>query len=585
MAAVGAGKECREGGADEEAWVVRKLGKTVAAAMLVAAVIAPSARAGTWTLVSCTQPGGQPAPTDGWTATAIGTLGANSGTANTCSQGGVLAGADSSLAPQDAYSGPVWQFTAPAGSTIAGGSMSLSLYAPQGQAYVATPNNQYDAADVIANCQFNEPCGSGGVYTATVPISHPGGTNIYAVAQCVPASYGAAVCPAGDGANNVNASFSIQAADISLTNSSTPQASGFGGGVLANPVRGRQDLTFSASDPNGPGVWVVRATLDSQVIYNATPDTNAGRCASIGQAADGSPEFLYEQPCKPNVQVDIPIDTTKLADGAHALRVSVEDAAGNTSTVYATTIQSQNTPSPSGLTGAVGQGGLLAGYNPAVHIPNGTGACEKAHAGLRFGSSAIVSVRLGRAATLHGELDCAGRPIAGGLVELTVAPAAGHSPQPVSGQLRTAADGTFSYALPPGPSRRIEVDYRAFSDDPLFAATATATLQVRPSISLRITPTHTRNGHSITYRGRVFGGYIPARGLSLDVQYRDVNRWRTFDQVTARARDGKFVYHYKFRRTTQSVIYTFRVAVPATGATGYPYQPAVSRARSVRVDP
>jgi len=55
--------------------------------------------------------------------------------------------------------------------------------------------------------------------------------------------------------------------------------------------------------------------------------------------------------------------------------------------------------------------------------------------------------------------------------------------------------------------------------------------------------------------------------------------------VQARPGDGAFVYRYTFRRTTQSITYTFRMAIPASGVPNYPYQPTASPARSVHVNP
>jgi hypothetical protein len=55
--------------------------------------------------------------------------------------------------------------------------------------------------------------------------------------------------------------------------------------------------------------------------------------------------------------------------------------------------------------------------------------------------------------------------------------------------------------------------------------------------------------------------------------------------VQTQPADGRFLYRYTFKRTTQSITYTFRIAIPSSGVAGYPYQPAVSPARSVHVDP
>jgi hypothetical protein len=154
-----------------------------------------------------------------------------------------------------------------------------------------------------------------------------------------------------------------------------------------------------------------------------------------------------------------------------------------------------------------------------------------------------------------------------------------------SGEVRTGGDGSFSYTVGSGPSRVIKLTYRAFADDPSVSASGSVELFVRPSISLTVLPKRTRNGRTITYRGRVYGGYIPRDGLALNVEYRDGSRWRAFDQTRARGRDGSFVYRYTFKRTTIPIIYRFRVAIPGAGVTGYPYEASASRTRSVRVDP
>jgi hypothetical protein len=104
-------------------------------------------------------------------------------------------------------------------------------------------------------------------------------------------------------------------------------------------------------------------------------------------------------------------------------------------------------------------------------------------------------------------------------------------------------------------------------------------------VSLTITPGRTTNGHTITFAGHVSGGYIARGGLPLNIEYREGDRWMVYDEVRASASTGRFVYHYTFERTTESITYTFRVAIPATGVSGYPFAPAASPARSVHVDP
>ena len=108
---------------------------------------------------------------------------------------------------------------------------------------------------------------------------------------------------------------------------------------------------------------------------------------------------------------------------------------------------------------------------------------------------------------------------------------------------------------------------------------------MKPAVSLHITPARTVNGQTITFRGAVSGGHEPRTGLTLDVEYRQGSRWMIYDTVRADPRDGRFVYRYTFHRTTQSITYSFRVAIPPGGVAAYPFQPAASAMRSVHVDP
>ena len=195
----------------------------VLCAMALLCIGVGSARAGVWTLVSCTQPSGVPAPTDGWsTGWWAGAATAGSGDINTCATpGGSLAAVSSQTAGAFAYTGPEWVFNAPGGAAIAGGSITATLTAPQGQAWIGTPGPAYDGADVIANCQMGSaPCQNGGQQSGTFPISHPGGTSIYAPALCVVSS---TACPATGGAG-VNAEVAITSAQIELSVDATPAA-------------------------------------------------------------------------------------------------------------------------------------------------------------------------------------------------------------------------------------------------------------------------------------------------------------------------------------------------------------------------
>ncbi len=411
--------------------------------VFILAVCTSSARAGTWTLASCTQPDGQPAPTEGWSTSATGAVGPDSGDTNTCAQGGDLSAVTSGEAPQGAYEGPEWVFTAPAGSTIAGGSITATLTSPHGQAWLGTPSASYDSADVVANCQYNLACGQNGTLSGAFPITHLGGTSLYSVAVCVGPYEGATSCPATGG---IDAGVYVSSAAIALANSATPAASGFGGTLLSPNAQGTQELTFLASDPGGPGVYLVTAQIDGKTIYSGTPDNNEGRCIPIGETG-GTLMFDHSQPCRASESVDLPINTTTLANGQHTLKVTVEDAAENASVVYDGPITTQQ-PSNNSLGALPGPGTSAAsGLALGLGQPNGIAASEGAR--LRLGQHGRLTRSFAkRALGISGRLMSAqGQPIGGATLELLQQTAS--SPRlKLIGHVKTSATGTFVARAP-----------------------------------------------------------------------------------------------------------------------------------------
>jgi hypothetical protein len=305
------------------------------------------ARAGTWTLVSCSQPNGAPAPTDGWTAGWwAGGPTVGSGDSNTCATpGGALVASSSQAGAAGSYTGPEWVFNAPGGSVIEGGSITASLSAPQGQAWLGTPGPAYDGADVIANCQqAAAPCQGGTSELGTFPLDHPGGTSIYAPALCV--DVGSPTCPAAGA--GVNAQVAITRAQIELSVDATPTGRNFSGSLLSRGAGGTADLVFTASDPGaaggfGPGVYGVAVQLDGRTVYSGVPDTYGGECVPLGTdpATDGL-MFDHGQPCAPLAKLRIPVQTSALSDGRHQLVVTMSDAAGEIATVLSRSIRTFN---------------------------------------------------------------------------------------------------------------------------------------------------------------------------------------------------------------------------------------------------
>lgn len=107
---------------------------------------------------------------------------------------------------------------------------------------------------------------------------------------------------------------------------------------------------------------------------------------------------------------------------------------------------------------------------------------------------------------------------------------------------------------------------------------------ISPRITLRIKPHRTSNRHTIYWTGTVAGGPYPAQGVTLDVEVQEGTHWKIFDQVVANGK-GQYRYSYRFRLTEEPTTYTFRVALPDTGAQDYPYTHGASNTVKVHVDP
>ncbi len=511
---------------------------------------APAANAGEWAQVSCTQPNGQPAPVEGWQGGAYGGYGPDSGPSNTCAQpGGALTAFDSSAAQEAAYTGPMWVYTAPAGSTIAGGSLAVSLSTPQGQAYVATPKNEYSAADVLVNCQFNLPCSSA---VKTVGISHPGGTQLFMVAECVGPTEGATTCPAGSG-GGVNAEIRLSAADIELANSSTPTGTGFAGSLLAPAASGKASLTFSAQDPEGPGVYRVIVEVDGTAVYQGTPDSNGGKCASIGNDPSGVSEFLSAQPCKRSVAVDVPVDTTRFSNGQHTLEVTVQDAAANPAILYDGTISIANA-------GAIGPGSPTATRGAA----NGANASDQARLSARWShtSKAAFTSRYGAAGRVIGHLtNTAGEPVSGASLDVFATPAYHGAGERRIASVLTGPAGQWSLTLPRNISSCVlHFAYRSHINDTVAAATATLELGVRAGILLSVAPHSASVGRRIFFSGSLHGVPVPEGGKQLVLEARAGREWIQFNTIHTNAK-GRYRASYRFK-FPGPVTYRFRVVCP-----------------------
>jgi hypothetical protein len=511
------------------------------AASLALALTAAAADAGQYHVYSCRTPAGTSAPADGWSGSVAAGGAFDDYALNTCAGGGALVAA---LGAGTIHAANVdratWMFAPPAKETLVnatlwragdndGGQVVNATY----QFWLAGP----EPASTFDECIFTQYCPGKGDLTAPfspanrvdVPAGHLGAV-IYANASC--GGGAGRECPAGAGdPNGYAAAIYLYAADLVLEENEGPHATNVSGELASAPtVQGQSDVAFDATD-SGSGVYEALFSVDGQVVQRSAVDSNGGRCRDAGQTTDGLAAFLYVQPCEPAVSVDVPFDTTKAANGAHHLVVTVIDAAGNAAPVLDRRLTIANPAAP----GAA----------------NGTNASTQASLAVRWSVTrkASLTTGFGRARTLSGRLTGpAGLPIVGAAIDVRATPSyAGAHPVQMTSP-RTGADGRFSVRIAGGASSRsLRFAYRAHVGDAQAVAVRTLTLKVRAGIALSVSPHTTSVGRSIVFRGRVRGGPIPHGGKQLVLEARSPgSAWIEFKVVRTDAR-GRYHASYRFK--------------------------------------
>jgi hypothetical protein len=388
-------------------------------------------------------------------------------------------------------------------------------------------------------------------------------------------------CPAtgAPGSGSLSSQYDVYAADIDLVDDTPPTISGVSGPLVAGgTLSGQQAISFNASDGQS-GVYSGSLIVDGKTQESQILDTNGGACQSLNVTSDGQRSFEYAQPCESSVSASLTLNTNLLAAGEHSLELIVEDAAGNRTIGYNGTITTSGPPLIAVNGGTIS--GALTPPTPA-RIANGDPCAGEALELAVNGKRKPPVVPYGKPVTVRGVLHCGTVPIRDARV--AIATLGGPASAAIDTSVQTALDGSFSYEVPTGPDRTLGFSYTAYSNDPGPSATATARIMISPRITLRIKPHHVRNRHTIYWTGTVSGGPYPQDGVTLDVEVQEGRNWKIFDQVVA-SRKGQYRYSYRFRLTEQPTTYTFRVALPNTGAQGYPYTHGASNTVEVHVDP
>ncbi len=343
--------------------------------------------------------------------------------------------------------------------------------------------------------------------------------------------------------------------DITLRDASAPVFASPPTGPLVSssaPLVGKQSVSVSATD-KGSGVYQAQLEIDGSIAQTMTLDDNGGQCR---------PPFTASVPCKLSASATVNLDTTRLADGAHALRILVSDATGTNVAAWGpgtfTTANRPCNPEPS-VDALTLQAGVLRGRGRGRRLRG------------------VVTTGFGRRVRVRGRLVTPqGEPVPGAEVCVAARTDLARASLRVSGSVVTDADGRFSYMVPAGPSRRIFFIHRT----PDGAVSGSVMRRVRASATFRASDRSLRTGQAILFSGRLRGKPVPRRGVLVEIQARRPTGWQTFG--TARAdRRGRFRFRYLFSRTRGVQHYSLRARVPRQAT--YPFLTGTSGTVRVRV--
>jgi hypothetical protein len=354
-------------------------------------------------------------------------------------------------------------------------------------------------------------------------------------------------CPTSIG-GGPEASVTISSAAFWLTSDASPTATGFSGTLLAADAHGTADLAFTANDPNGPGVYNIAVLVDGNQLYSGTPNTNSGQCAAAG-TDDGVPVYSSFQPCLQTEGVDLPIDTTGLADGSHDLQVIVTDAAGNSATVLDQTITTANLTTVSSL--------LPTPPPASTASPVYAFALDQSTAALGSNTTRTYD---NSSLTMSGTLDDEAAVAAPGVSVTAWARPADGSAFSELAQTTTDGAGRWTVRLPKGSSRVVNIIAGTGATPANSASTVSLTETVTPTLSLSIS---TPGRAQLVFSGEIGISPLGTPRPLVFIEVHGSHGWQTVGSPVRVDVNGRYRYVYASSPFTVGRRFVFRAVTPA----------------------
>lgn len=167
-------------------------------------------------------------------------------------------------------------------------------------------------------------------------------------------------------------------------------------------------------------------------------------------------------------------------------------------------------------------------------------------------------------------LNSSGEPIPDARVDI-LQQVVGANQMQLIGSTTTQADGSLTATVPAGPSRLIDLAYRASVGEG-YAAQTEVRENVSAGLRLHITPTRTTPTGTIQLDGQVLGT-IPTGGVVVEVLVYYTGRWQPIRTPRTQP-DGYLRVNYQFHQATGQFPFRLRVRY---GQVGFPYGEACSQ--------
>jgi hypothetical protein len=421
-------------------------------------------------------------------------------------------------------------------------------------------------------------------------------------------------CVTGDG-TAANAGLQFQGADVTVEDDNPPALDA---GSAADGWHRPQDV-LAATGADAGGLRQMAASIDG------------GPVASASYACD----FRLPAPCPTATQLAVPL--AGLVDGAHDVTVTGVDAASNggrgdrivdvdgtppaldlvptkggRTIVFAVADAASGvksgqiairtrrtapfTPLPTTL-----RGGRLRATAPKGKQPSALGIQVSAtdNAGNAISGQATtmsLNTRLGRqlhkvrggSATvpyrhrvvITGRLSTVdGVALAGQRVAVTTTLRQSHAAAQPLRTVTTGRTGRFSFGIPAGPSRRIDVSFGGGLG--LLHRTRSVNLRVPASSTIKADRTTLFGAATVRFSGRLglFGARLPAGGKIVVLEAEQHGRWSTV--ASTRARGSRATWHADAHFRGNPGTYPVRLRIPREAV--FPYDAGHSRAVPIRV--